>query len=57
MSDLKKNQRVTAKTVPGTKYAPGKITEIRGGAKGNWYSVKLDDGSVISTRAACIKPA
>lgn len=56
MSDLKKNQRVTAKTVPGTKYSPGKITEIRGGAKGDWYRVKLDDGSFINTRAACIKP-
>lgn len=57
MSDLKKNQRVTAKTVPGTKYNPGKITEVRQGSKGAWYSVKLDDGSVINTRAACIKPA
>ncbi len=57
MSDLKKNQRVTAKTVPGTKYSPGKIIDIRGGAKGDWYRVKLDDGSTINTRAACIKPA
>lgn len=57
MSDLKKNQPVKAKTVRGDKYQPGKITDVRVGAKGAWYSVKLDDGTTINTRAACIKPA
>lgn len=57
MSDLKKGQAVKAKTVRGSKFATGKITDVRVGAKGAWYSVKLDDGSVINTRAACIKPA
>lgn len=57
MSELKKNQAVKAKTVRGDKYQNGKITDVRQGSKGAWYSVKLDDGSVINTRAACIKPA
>ncbi|WP_157785165.1 hypothetical protein [Bradyrhizobium yuanmingense] len=56
MSDLKKHQPVKAKTVRGDKYQPGKITDVRQGAKGAWYSVKLDDGTTINTRAACIKP-
>lgn len=57
MSNLKKGQRVNAKTVPGNKSGTGKITEVRQGPKGAWYSVKLDDGSTINTRAACITPA
>lgn len=56
MSDLKKNQHVKAKTVRGTQYSAGRITDVRQGAKGAWYSVKLDDGTTINTRAACIKP-
>lgn len=56
MSDLKENQRVTAHTVHTSTPEPGKITEIRKGQKGAWYSVKLDDGRTINTRAVCIKP-
>lgn len=55
MSELKKGQAVQARTVRGTKYASGKITAVRHGAKGAWYEVKLDGGAVINTRAACIK--
>jgi hypothetical protein len=56
-TEFKKNQEVKAKTVTGKSYAAGKISEIRQGQKGAWYSVKLGDGSIINTRAACIKPA
>lgn len=55
MSDFKKGQTVKAKTVLGTKYASGKITDVREGLRGKWFSVKLDDGSIINTRAACLK--
>lgn len=56
MSELNKGQAVKAKTVRGTKYSEGKISDIRQGSKGVWYGVKLNDGTTINTRAACIKP-
>jgi len=57
MSTLYVGQPVQAKTVRGTSYTAGNITEVRNGPKGAWYSVKLADGSIINTRAACIKLA
>lgn len=56
MSDkLKKGAKVLARTVHSDKSESGKIVEVRQGQKGAWYSVKLDSGSTINTRAACIE--
>lgn len=57
MSTFKKKQAVKARTVLGTKFSAGVVTDVRTGPKGDWYSVKLADGSTINTRAACIKAA
>lgn len=57
MSELKLNQKVIARTVMGKTLQAGTITSIRPGSKGDWYGVKLADGKVINTRAACIAKA
>lgn len=57
MSDFKKGQSVKAASVRSNDYRAGKIINVRSTAKGNWYEVKLDDGTIFCTRAAKIKAA
>lgn len=57
MSDFKNGQSVKAASVRSNDYRAGKIINVRSTAKGNWYEVKLDDGTIFCTRAAKIKAA
>lgn len=59
MSDFKKGQKVTARTLRGTRQIKGTVANISGGAKGAWIEVQPDekDEKSFKTRPACVKAA
>ena len=55
-SDLKVGKRVEARTVRGSEYVSGKITNVIEGPNGKFYEVtSTKGGKVFRTRASCIK--
>ena len=58
MSELKKGQAITARTVRGDDMIAGTVTELTKGTKGLWITVQPNDQALKSfkTRPALCKP-
>ncbi|WP_406626136.1 hypothetical protein [Acidovorax sp. SDU_ACID1] len=56
MSELKKGQRVKARTMRGTREVAGTITEVSAASNGKWVTIKPDnkDEKPFMTRPGCV---
>lgn len=54
-SDPKVGKYVEARTVRGTEYVRGKVTDITTGRNGTWYSIQPKGDDAFKTRRSCIK--
>ena len=59
MSDFKKGQKVTARTMRGTRNVKGTISSVTKAHNGEWIEITPDDKNEKSfrTRPACVTPA
>ena len=54
-SEPKVGKTVEARTVRGTEYVRGKITNVIEGPNGKFYEVTPKGGKPFRTRASCVK--
>ena len=59
MSDFKKGQKVTARTMRGRRNVQGPICSVTKAPNGEWIEITPDDKNEKSfrTRPACVTPA
>lgn len=59
MNDFKKGQKITARTLRGTRQIKGTVAGVSSGPNGDWIEVQPDDKDEkkFKTRPACVKAA
>ncbi|WP_046059985.1 hypothetical protein [Paracidovorax citrulli] len=59
MSEFKQGQKVTARTLRGTRQIKGTVASVSSGPNGDWIEVQPEDKDekTFKTRPACVKAA